>query len=64
VLSGYGIAPGQTDHAIRALRCFIHGLALLEAASGFQWSNDPDESFTAMVNFIDAGLWAVGGQRG
>jgi AcrR family transcriptional regulator len=63
VLSGYGIAPGQADHAIRALRCFIHGFALLEAAGGFQWSNDPDESFAWMINFIDAGLRAVGGQR-
>ena len=63
VLSGYGIPPGQTDHAIRTLRCTIHGFALLQAANGFQWSNDPDESFDWMIQFIDAGLRAVGGQH-
>jgi AcrR family transcriptional regulator len=63
VLAGYGIAPGEANHATRALRCLIHGFALLEAASGFQWGNDPDESFAWMINFIDAGLRAVGGQR-
>jgi AcrR family transcriptional regulator len=63
VLSGYGIPPDQTDHAIRTLRCTIHGFALLQAANGFQWSNDPDESFDWMIQFIDAGLRTVGGHR-
>lgn len=63
VLSSYGIPPDQTDHAIRTLRCTIHGFALLQAANAFQWSNDPDESFEWMIRFIDAGLRAVGGQR-
>ena len=63
LLSGYGIPADQTDHAIRTLRCTIHGFALLQAANGFQWSNDPDESFAWMIRFIDAGLRAVGGQR-
>jgi len=62
VLSGYGIAPGEVDHAIRALRCFIHGFALLQAANGFQWGNDPEESFAWMIRFVDAGLRAMGGQ--
>lgn len=60
VLSGYGIAPDNLDHAIRTLRCLIHGFALLQAASGFQWSNDPDESFAWMVQFADKGLRAMG----
>jgi AcrR family transcriptional regulator len=63
VLSSYGIPPAQTDHAIRTLRCTIHGFALLQAANAFQWSNDPDESFEWMIRFIDAGLRAVGEQR-
>ena len=63
VLAGYGIPADQIDHAIRTLRCTIHGFALLQAANGFQWSNDPDDSFTWMVRFIDAGLRAVGGQQ-
>jgi AcrR family transcriptional regulator len=64
VVSGYGIAPGDTDHAIRAMRCLIHGWAMLQAASGFQWSNDPEESFAWMVKFVDAGLRGMGGPEG
>jgi AcrR family transcriptional regulator len=40
ILSGYGIEPDELDHAIRMLRCMIHGYALLKAADAFQWSND------------------------
>lgn len=60
VLSGYGIHPDQTDHAIRALRCIFHGFATLQAANAFQWSNDPDDSFDWMIRFVDAGLRAIG----
>ncbi len=60
VLSGYGLQPDELDHAIRMLRCVIHGYALLQAANAFQWSNDPDESLAWMIQFVDAGLWAVG----
>jgi AcrR family transcriptional regulator len=62
VLSGYGIAPNDLDHAIRTLRSLIHGLALLQAASGFQWSNDPGESFAWMIRFADKGLRGMGEQ--
>ena len=60
VLAGYGIGPGEVDHAIRTVRCTIHGFALLQAANGFQWSNDADESFAWMISFVDAGLRSVG----
>jgi len=60
VLSGYGIRPDELDHAIRMLRCMIHGYTLLQAANGFQWSNDPDESVVWMIRFVNAGLTAVG----
>jgi AcrR family transcriptional regulator len=60
VVSGYGIPAADLDHAIRTLRCTIHGFAVLQAANAFQWSNDPDQSFDWMVTFIDAGLRAVG----
>lgn len=60
VLSSYGIRPAELDHAIRMLRCTIHGYAMLQAANGFQWSNDPDESVVWMIRFFDAGLTAVG----
>ena len=62
VLSAYGIRVDERDHAISMLRCLIHGYALLEAANGFQWSNDPDESVAWMIRFVDAGLAAVGGR--
>jgi AcrR family transcriptional regulator len=62
VLSGYGIAPDDLDHAIRTLRSLIHGFALLQAASGFQWDNDPDESFAWMVRFVEEGLRGMGKQ--
>jgi AcrR family transcriptional regulator len=60
VLLGYGLRPDEVDHAIRTLRCTIHGFALLQRANGFHWSNDPDDSFTWMVQFFDAGLRKVG----
>jgi Tetracyclin repressor-like, C-terminal domain len=60
VLSGYGIRASELDHAIRLLRCTIHGYAMLQAADAFQWSNDPSESVAWMIWFFDAGLTAVG----
>jgi AcrR family transcriptional regulator len=60
VLSGYGIRPDELDHAIRMVRCTVHGYAMLQAADSFQWSNDPDESVEWMIRFVDAGLIAIG----
>lgn len=62
VLGGYDIGRDDTDHAIRTLRCTIHGFALLQSANAFQWSNDPEESFGWMIRFVDAGLRAMGAQ--
>jgi AcrR family transcriptional regulator len=56
VLRGYGIAEDQMTHAIRTVRCAIHGFAALQASSAFQWTGDPDESFSWMIGFIDRGL--------
>ena len=60
VLSGYGIKPDELDHAIRMLRCTVHGFALLQAANAFHWSNNPEESVAWMIRFFDAGLSAAG----
>jgi AcrR family transcriptional regulator len=60
VLSGYGIQPDELDHAIRMLRCTVHGFALLQAANAFHWSNNPEESVAWMIRFFDAGLSAAG----
>jgi AcrR family transcriptional regulator len=56
VLAGYGIDAGEMNHAIRTVRCTIHGFAMLEASRGFQWPAAPDESFEWMIAFIDRGL--------
>lgn len=56
VLSRYAIPPDERDHAIRMLRCTLHGYAVLKASNAFQWSNDPDESLAWMIRFMDAGL--------
>ena len=59
VLRGYGIGDDEMDHAIRTIRCTIHGFAALQASNGFQWSADPDESFEWMIRFIDRGLRSI-----
>lgn len=59
VLRGYGVGDDEMDHAIRTIRCTIHGFAALQASNGFQWSGDPDESFDWMIRFIDGGLRAI-----
>ena len=59
VLRGYGISDAEMDHAIRTIRCTIHGYAVLQAAEGFQWSGDPGQTFDWMTRFIDGGLRAA-----
>ena len=56
VLRGYRIAEPAIVHAIRSVRCTLHGWAALQAASGFQWSGDLDVSFEALIDFMDSGL--------
>ena len=62
VLRGYGIADEEMDHAIRTIRCTVHGFAMLQASDGFQWTGKPDDSFDWMIRFIDQGL--RGGRAG
>ncbi len=61
-LSGYGIAEESLDHAIRMLRCTMHGYASLRAADAFQWSNDADETVAWMVAFFDTALGSISGR--
>jgi AcrR family transcriptional regulator len=56
VLRGYGVPPEQTDHALRTLRSMFHGFATLQAAHGFQWAADTDDSFQWLIDFVDRGL--------
>jgi AcrR family transcriptional regulator len=64
VLRGYGIKDSEMDHAIRTLRCTIHGFAVLQAEGGFQWSGDPDDTFAWMTGFIDSGLRGARSREG
>ncbi|GGJ78410.1 TetR family transcriptional regulator [Streptomyces camponoticapitis] len=59
VLRGYDIAEPDVDHALRMLRSLCHGFATLQAANGFQWSADIDESFEWLISFADRGLRAM-----
>ena len=56
VLRGYGVGEDEMDHAIRTIRCMIHGFAVLETAGGFQWDADPEQSFDWMIRFLDRAL--------
>ncbi|MFF8035613.1 TetR/AcrR family transcriptional regulator [Streptomyces sp. NPDC016626] len=55
-LRGYDVAERDTDHALRMLRSLCHGFATLQAANGFQWSTDVDDSFEWLIAFADRGL--------
>jgi AcrR family transcriptional regulator len=59
VLRGYGIAEADLVHAIRTLRCTLHGFGVLQAGNAFQWSADADESFEWLIGFMDRGLGGV-----
>ncbi|KAF4408550.1 TetR/AcrR family transcriptional regulator [Streptomyces lycii] len=59
VLRGYEIAESDVDHALRLLRSLCHGFATLQAADGFRWSADIDESFEWLIAFADRGLRAM-----
>jgi AcrR family transcriptional regulator len=56
VLRGYPVKPDDMNHALRMLRSTLHGFATLEAANGFQWAADIDDSFTWLIDFLDRGL--------
>ncbi|CUR58822.1 Transcriptional regulator, tetR family [metagenome] len=58
VLAGYRIEPGEQVHALRMLRSLLHGFALIEAAGGFQFDTDIDESFEWLIDFTQRGLTA------
>lgn len=64
VLRGYHIGEDTTVHAIRSVRCTLHGWATLQAVNGFQWSGDLDVSFEALIDFMDSGLRGLAGGPG
>jgi AcrR family transcriptional regulator len=56
VLRGYRISDDDMVHAIRAVRCTLHGFAMLQVTDAFQWSGDIEESFDKLIDFMDGGL--------
>ncbi len=56
VLRGYRIDPAEQTHALRTLRSTLHGFATLQAAHGFRWDTDTDQSFEWLIDFLDRGL--------
>jgi AcrR family transcriptional regulator len=59
VLQGYQVPPDEVDHTLRMLRSLCHGFATVQAAKGFQWATDIDESFDWIIDFVDRGLRAT-----
>jgi AcrR family transcriptional regulator len=61
VLHGYGIRGEEMNHALRTIRCAVHGYAVLQGSNAFRWHGDPEESFDWMIRFIDQGLARTSG---
>lgn len=55
VLSGYGIAEDNID-VIRFVRSSLHGFTDLERIGGFGLPSPTDDSFTLLVDTLDAAL--------
>jgi AcrR family transcriptional regulator len=58
VLRGYDLAGAELVHATRILRSSLHGFVALEAAGGFGLPDSVDETFTRLVDGLDAALRA------
>lgn len=56
VLKRYGLRDDEVIHAVRGLRCLLHGFATLEQQDGFGLSVDTDASFTYMMDKYLSGL--------
>ena len=58
VLRGYGLEGDGLVHGTRILRSTLHGFVALEAAGGFGLPDSVDETFTLLVDGLDAALRA------
>ncbi|OYO00509.1 TetR family transcriptional regulator [Enemella evansiae] len=59
-LAGYDIAEADLDHAVRTVRCTVHGFAQLEAENAFHWDANVADSVEYLTDFIDRGLGGGG----
>ncbi len=55
-LRGFGLGPGATVDAARALRSALHGFVHLELVDGHPQDHDPEASFEAMVEMLCVGF--------
>lgn len=60
VLTGYCIPEPDVVHAIRTVRCVLHGWCMLQLTNAFQWSGDVEKSFEQLISFMDYGLRGAG----
>ena len=60
VLRGYRIPEPDLVHAIRTVRCVLHGWCMLQLTNAFQWSGDVERSFEQLIIFMDNGLRGAG----
>lgn len=56
LLAGYDLRDADAVHAIRAVRCALHGFVTLEFAGGFGMPESIEQSFARMIDMLDAGL--------
>lgn len=56
ILEGYGLHDDGAVHGARVVRSAVHGFVTLEATESFVHPQDHDESFSALVDFLVAGL--------
>jgi AcrR family transcriptional regulator len=55
-LRAYDVSPHDLDHALRAVRSFLHGFATLQSAQGFRRSARVGDSFEWLIALVDRGL--------
>ncbi len=63
VLDGYQISGKDAIDAIRVLRVVLHGFTSLEAAGGFGLPQSVDDTFTRLIDSLDATFTRWSDQR-
>ena len=56
IMAGFNLEQTDSIHGLRAIRCAVHGFALLELEQGFGFAIDPNESFEWMINQLISGI--------
>ena len=59
VLHGYHLGPEDAVHALRTVRSVLHGFVTLEAAGGFRYATEVDESVAGGLLTVTVRPWLV-----